>query len=144
MSKEPFCIYRGEHGQFRLDTAAFGEKQSKANFRHARITESPMSYAKVLDVVAALDKEFESFKKGHTLLQEGSPLVKEESFFFIQSPSGDVEPGTAHHHPQGAKNALCDVPWQQIESAWAPKEAAGYSLKKLTVTYTTSINVQDA
>ena len=103
-----------------------------------------MSYAKVLDVVAALDKEFESFKKGHILLQEGSPLVKEETFFFIQSPSGDVEPGTAHHHPQGAKNALCNVPWQQIESAWAAKETAGYSLKKFTVTHTTSINVQDA
>lgn len=144
MDREPFCIYQDASGNLRFDTAAYGPSASDCNYKYLKVKQDPMAYARVMEVTKSLNKGLDAFKNEHSLVCENAPVEEQEVFFFVENPLGNVEPGTASKHADGAKFYLCDVTFDQLESAWAEKVAAGYSLKKVTIKHATTLTVQDA
>lgn len=144
MNREPFCIYQDASGNLRLDTAGYGPSASECNYKYLKVKQDPMAYARVLEVAKLLNKALDAFKSEHSLVRENDPVEEQQEFFFVENPSGDVEPGTASKHADGSKFYLCDAPFDQLASVWDEKVAAGYSLKKVTIKHTTTLTVQDA
>lgn len=144
MNREPFCIYQDASGKLRFDTAAYGPSASECNYKYLKVKQDPMAYARVADITKSLNKALDAFKNEHSLVRENDPVEEQSVLFFVENPSGSIEPGTASKSADGAKFCLCAVPFDQLASAWAEKVAAGYSLKKATIKRTTTLTVQDA